>query len=123
MSRYLREFGAAMACYALVLVISLQMLSSDELGAAARVVISIAPVLPCLLLCWAVVRQMRRMDELQLRIQFEALGFAFAASALLTFSYGFLENVGLPKLSLFVVWPLMAAMWMLGLLLASRRYR
>lgn len=123
MSRYLREFGAAMACYALVLVISLQMLSIDGLGAAARIVIGIAPVLPCLLLCWVVVRQMRRMDELQLRIQFEALGFAFAASALLTFSYGFLENVGLPKLSLFVVWPLMAVMWMLGLLLASRRYR
>lgn len=123
MNPYLREFGLAMGCYMLVLLISLLMLSLDGLGVATRIAISVAPVVPCLLVCWAVVRQMRRMDELQLRIQFEALGFAFAASALLTFSYGFLENVGLPKLSLFVVWPLMAAMWMLGLLIASRRYR
>ena len=28
-----------------------------------------------------------------------ALGFAFAASALLTFSYGFLENVGFPHIT------------------------
>lgn len=123
MNRYLREFGAAMLAYVIVLVASLLMLNGSDLMPAAQVAISLAPVVPCVLVCWAVVRQLRRLDELQLRIQFEALGFAFAASALLTFSYGFLENVGLPKLSLFVVWPLMAVMWMLGLLIASRRYR
>ncbi|WNW11055.1 hypothetical protein RRX38_07780 [Pseudomonas sp. DTU_2021_1001937_2_SI_NGA_ILE_001] len=123
MNRYLREFAAALVAYVAVLILSLAALARADLSAAARAAISLAPMLPGLLLCWAVVRQLRRLDELQLRIQFEALGFAFAASALLTFSYGFLEIAGLPKLSLFVVWPLMAVMWMLGLLIAARRYR
>lgn len=123
MNRYLREFAAALVAYVAVLILSLAALARADLSAAVRAAISLAPMLPGLLLCWAVVRQLRRLDELQLRIQFEALGFAFAASALLTFSYGFLEIAGLPKLSLFVVWPLMAVMWMLGLLIAARRYR
>lgn len=123
MNRYLCEFAAALVAYVAVLILSLAALARADLSAAARAAISLAPMLPGLLLCWAVVRQLRRLDELQLRIQFEALGFAFAASALLTFSYGFLEIAGLPKLSLFVVWPLMAVMWMLGLLIAARRYR
>lgn len=123
MNRYLREFAAALVAYVAVLILSLAALARADLSAAVRAAISLAPMLPGLLLCWAVVRQLRRLDELQLRIQFEALGFAFAASALLTFSYGFLEIAGLPKLSLFVVWPLMAVMWLLGLLIAARRYR
>ena len=63
------------------------------------------------------------MDEMHLRIQFEALGFAFAASALLTFSYGFLENVGFPHLSWLMVWPAMGVMGIIGLAVARRRYQ
>ena len=74
-------------------------------------------------MCWAIVRMMRTLDEMHLRIQFEALGFAFAASALLTFSYGFLENVGFPHISWICVWPVMGLMWMIGLALARRRYQ
>jgi hypothetical protein len=66
---------------------------------------------------------MRRMDELQMRIQFEALGFAFAGTAILTFSYGFLEGLGYPKLSMFMVWPILAVLWVVGLVLARRRYQ
>ncbi len=55
-------------------------------------------MIPVGLFCWTVVRDMRRLDEMYLRIQFEALGFAFAASALLTFTYGFLETVGAPHI-------------------------
>ena len=88
-----------------------------------RTLISVAPVVPAGLMCWAIVRQMRRLDEMHLRIQFEALGFAFAASALLTFSYGFLENVGFPHITWHWVWPVMGLMWILGLAIARRRYQ
>ena len=65
---------------------------------------------------------MGRLDELQRRIQFEAIAFAFAGTALLTFSYGFVENVGFPHLSWFFVWPIMAILWIIGLGIATRRY-
>ena len=97
MKRYYIEMGAALALYTILLTGSLTLLQHlENASTALRIVITLAPVLPAGLMCWAIVRNLRRMDEMHLRIQLEALGFAFAASALLTFSYGFLENVGFP---------------------------
>ena len=42
---------------------------------------------------------------------------------MLTFSYGFLEGLGYPKLSMFTVWPILAVLWVVGLVLARRRYQ
>ena len=50
------------------------------------------------------------------------LGLSIAATALLSFGYGFLEGLGYPRLSMFGVWPLMAVLWLIGLALAGRRY-
>ncbi|MFJ3371644.1 hypothetical protein [Pseudomonas sp. NPDC086251] len=124
MRRYYYELGAALALYAVFLVVSLTLLQHQEnFGLPLRIAITLAPVIPAGLMCWAIVRNLRRMDEMHLRIQFEALGFAFAASALLTFSYGFLENVGFPHLSWLMVWPVMGLMWIIGLMVARRRYQ
>lgn len=124
MKNYLYELGAALAVYMAVLIGSIIALKYlESAGFMVRAAISIAPIIPAGFMCWAIVRQLRRLDEMHLRIQFEALGFAFAACALLTFSYGFLENVGAPHLPWFWVWPLMGLMWMVGLLLAKRRYQ
>jgi peptidoglycan biosynthesis protein MviN/MurJ (putative lipid II flippase) len=124
MKRYAWELGASLALYGLVLTASLLALRGDAIAhEGLRLAISLAPMVPCGLTCWALLRQMRRLDELGLRIQFEAVGFAFAATAMLTFGYGFLENVGFPRLSLFVVWPLMASCWGAGLALSTWRYR
>ena len=71
-------------------------------------------------LAW--VRYYRRVDELQQRIALEALAFAFGGTALITFGYGFLDEAGLPHLSWFWVWPIMAALWIVGGQLAKRRW-
>lgn len=124
MKSYFYELGAALALYMLVLTASLLLLiQHQDSGLFLRVIITLAPVIPAGLMCWAIVRQLRRLDEMHLRIQFEALGFAFAASALLTFSYGFLENIGAPHIPWLWVWPVMAVMWMIGLLIARTRYQ
>lgn len=80
-------------------------------------------MIPAATMAWGILRELRRMDELQLRIQLEALGFSFAGTAILTFSYGFLEGLGYPRLSMFTVWPILATPWIVGLVLARRRYR
>lgn len=124
MKRYYYEMAASLGLYALVLVVSLVLLRhQQDLNLPLRIFITLLPMAPAGLMCWAIVRNMRRMDEMHLRIQFEALGFAFAASALLTFSYGFLENVGFPHISWLWVWPVMGAMWMIGLGIARHRYQ
>jgi Kef-type K+ transport system membrane component KefB len=72
----------------------------------------------------ALARPMRQMDELQRRIQLEALALAFAGTAILATSYGFLINAGLPEIDWGEwIWPGMCVLWAIGFVIAGRRYR
>jgi hypothetical protein len=69
-------------------------------------------------------RSIRRLDELQQRIQLHALAIAFAGTGLLATAYGFLVNAGLPDIDWGeIVWPAMVGLWVIGLIIANRRYR
>jgi hypothetical protein len=121
--RYIAELSASIAAYVTVLMLSITIQIHAPPAAAWRPAIVLLPMLPAATVCWVVLRQLHRMDELQRRLQFEALAFAFAGTALMTFSYGFLEGAGCPRLSMFTVWPLMAVLWIIGLLINQRRYQ
>lgn len=118
---YAKEFGLAMLAYAATLVLSIVLINAAP-TAPWRYAVALLPMIPAVGVLVAVLRQLRRMDELQRQIQFEALAFAFAGTALITFGYGFVENVGLPHLSWFFVWPIMAVLWVIGSAIAARRY-
>lgn len=122
MRPYFRELGGSLVAYVVLLVGSILVLKQGVPAAPWRELLALAPMLAGIAICWAIVRELRRMDELQMRIQLEALGFAFAGTALVSFSYGFLEGLDYPRLSMFTLWPLMAVLWVVGLLLARRRY-
>jgi len=119
---YLKEFGSAMIAYAVILPLSIVLIEAYP-TTPWRVAFALAPVLPIALVLRAVLRGVARMDELQRRIQFEALVMAVSGAIVLTFAYGALQNVGLPALNLMVVTPLLVALWGGALTLASRRYR
>ncbi|MEO7001308.1 MAG: hypothetical protein ABI068_05885 [Ktedonobacterales bacterium] len=118
---YAIEFGGAMVAYAVVLIIAITVLNANPHG-AWRPFVAVAPVIPAIFGVLAFVRFLRRMDELQRRIQLEALGLSFAATAILTFAYGFLEFVGFPAVNFVWVFPVMIMIWGLGLAVAARRY-
>lgn len=85
---------------------------------------ALVPMIPAILAGFASLDGYRAMDELQRRIQSEGIIFAFFITAIVTFSYGFLEAyAGFPKQSMFFVWPVLALSWCLGSYLATRRYR
>jgi hypothetical protein len=88
-----------------------------------RFAISLLPVLPVLFLIASITRYLSGIDELQQRIQLQAIGFAAGATGLLTFAYGFLELVGFPRFSTLLVFPMLVMLWGLGLWYFSRRYR
>jgi hypothetical protein len=119
---YVLEVGGAMLAYGIVLVVSLTLLNAHP-HAGWRVPVALAPLAPTVYAIWAYVRFLGRMDELQRRIQLDALALACGGTGLLTFSYGFLENVGLPPISLIWVFPLLMALWGLGGAVASWKYR
>ncbi|WP_169052668.1 hypothetical protein [Pseudooceanicola onchidii] len=113
----------SLAAYIVVLVISLRLLGRGIDSRVLATAISLAPMIPACILALSIVRATRRADEMQQRIQLEAVTMAFVGTALITFSYGFLENVGFPRLSAFAIWPLMAVLWMIGGVIAALRYR
>lgn len=121
--RYLVELGGAMALYAVLLVGANLLERAWQPAGAARVALSLVPMLGALAAAAAIMRGLWRMDELQRRIQFDAIAMAFLATALITFGWGFVENDGVPRLRAFMVWPIMADCWMLALVVAVRRYR
>lgn len=121
--RYFLELGSALLAYALLLVGSITLLQNHDPGSPWREMLALSPLLGGFLAIWAILRALRRMDELQRRVQLEALVIAFTGTAILSFAYGFLEGLGYPRLSLFVVWPVMALLWILGAAWAARRYR
>lgn len=110
MRLYFKELAGALALYAIVLIVALiygQRLSPGPL----QTVVFISPMLPVLLAIWAIVRQVRRSDEFIRKTTMEHIAIAAAVTAGWTFTYGFLENAGYPRLSMFTVWPVMGAVW------------
>lgn len=121
MNRYVVEFGGAMLAYVVLLPLSIFAYRAVD-QEALRASIAVIPVIPTVFGLVAIVRAIRRMDELERRVHFEAVAFAFAATALLTFTYGLLENLAFPRISLVWILPLMIALWALGQAFARRRY-
>jgi hypothetical protein len=119
---YLKEFGAAMVAYVVVLFASIPLVNAN-LGSPIVYPLALAPMVPALFAVLAVVRATACVDELQRRMQLEALAFAFAGTAIVTFSYGMLGFVGVPQANWTLVWPIMGLLWLVGGVLAQRRYR
>jgi len=107
---YLLELGGSFALYGAVLAASVTYVNSMP-DSPLRTAISVSPMLPLMLGICAVVRQFRRIDEYLRLKSMEDVLIAAAVTAGATFTYGFLENVGFPRLSMFTVWPLMGGVW------------
>lgn len=107
---YLLELIGAIALYSVLLGLSLTFGQRMSQG-ALQTAIFLCPMAGFLLVVWAVVRQIRRSDEFMRKTTLEYVAIAAAVTAGWTFTYGFLENAGYPKLSMFTVWPVMGTVW------------
>ncbi len=71
---------------------------------------------------WAFVRFLREADELQRKIQLEALGWGFGCGALFMIGYRLLERVGLPRLDSSDPLLVMVLVWAGATWILARRY-
>ena len=116
------QFAFAVLAFLMILVGSVTVLQAN--GALTwRYLIAAAPAVPAGLVIWLFVRALSRLDEVQKRVQVQALGFSLAATALLTFGYGFLEGIGWPAMNGTLILPLMALLWGVGMIAIALRYR
>ncbi|MEW6405636.1 MAG: hypothetical protein AB1649_27900 [Chloroflexota bacterium] len=123
--RYLRQFIYSMIAYVLTLIPSIMLITmySDMPINPSIVVTALAPVIPVVFMIVFFLRYLSQIDELQQRIQLLAIGFAAGTTGLLAFTYGFLENIGFPSISMIWVFPAMVFLWGIGLAFISRRYQ
>ena len=116
------QFGFAILAYLMVLLGAVTVVQANS-AALWKYYLLLLPVVPAALVIWLTVRALGRLDELQKRMQMQALGFSMAGTGVLTFGYGFLEGAGLPNLNSTFVLPVMGLLWGLGLLVLSLRHR
>jgi hypothetical protein len=108
--RYMGEMLVTLFLYAVILISSVKAAEHMQEG-LARTLVVVSPMIPFLLMVGALVRHFRRVDE-YVRLQaLENIVIAAGVTAGWTFTYGFLEGVGFPKLSMFTVWPVMGIVW------------
>ena len=103
-----------------------EFLERTQLPTSLRVLIALVPVPATAALLFALIRSIRKLDELQVRIQLEALAVAYPLAMLLLMTLGLLQlAVTLSPLdwSYRHVWPFLAIFYVAGLALANRRYR
>jgi hypothetical protein len=90
---------------------------------ALRTLIALLPMLPIAWVGIIIMRFIRSLDELQQKIQLEAVIFSAVMTGLLTGAYGFMEGVGYPELDTIWVLPMLMVLWVVGQALARRRYQ
>lgn len=120
--RYARDFGIAMTAYVVLVPVSVWLCKTNQTS-ALRYLFASLPVLPAAVAMWASVRAIRNLDELQRRIEMEAQAFAFVGTCLLTLTWGFMQNAGIPQADIVWVAPLLIALRSIGQMISSRRYR
>jgi hypothetical protein len=101
--RYFLELGGSMALYVLAIAGPLSLAGSMEQG-LARTLLLVAPAISVFVVVWVIARQFRRMDEFVRLRSLEGIAVAGAVTAGLALTYGLLETVGFPRLSMFWVW-------------------
>jgi len=121
--RYQIELGIALVIYFVLVVGSNWIYNAFHPEGALKYAVAVLPMLGVIAMVAAVLRHVRRLDELQRRATLEALAFAFSVSAFGFFAWGFAETAGAPKLPTFAIWPIMAGAWVIGGFIAHRRYR
>lgn len=110
--KYSHELSLSILTYIIVLFVSIYFAKKMEDG-LVRTLLVLTPTIPALGTFWAIIRHFQRLDE-YLRIWLlEVVAIAGGITVFFSFSYGFLEGIGYPKLSGFVIYGIFMGSWLL----------
>jgi hypothetical protein len=107
---YRFELWSAVAVYAVLLFASIYF-GRRMPESLLRTVVMIVPMIGFGLMIRAIARHIARIDEYQRQRLLETIALSAAITGAVTFTYGFLETAGFPRLSMFTVWVIMGASW------------
>ena len=105
---YTLELMIALAVYTVLLMAAIRYGRPMEDG-WLRTLVLVSPMLGFGLMIRTIVRHFARIDEYQRMRMLENLAVATAITGAVTFTYGFMETAGFPRLSMFYVWVVMCS--------------
>lgn len=112
--------------FAIIFAGSVYILSSQDLSVSITVLTIVINVIVFGIYTLKFIQSIRLLDEVQIRIQLEAVTIAFALSLLTVMVLGLaglVENLGLNNISYLYIFPLFFAWYFLGFLISKYRYR
>ncbi|KJV33312.1 hypothetical protein VI08_11040 [Luteibacter yeojuensis] len=121
--RYLREFFPAMAGYVVLIFASVYWLKTLD-GTLARAVVTLLPAIPIAFVIRAMVRVIRDQDELERRIDLEAIAISGGIGCFGFFTYGLLLNakvLAMPPAAAVAIWVFPIFMGLFGIAKCSMR--
>lgn len=120
--RFLKAFGTSMAGYIAMVPVSIWLLKGHE-HSPLKFLFAALPVLPSAFIMWAIIRFVRSLDELHRRIHLDGMAFSFLGTCLISLTWGFLQDAGLPRADVIWVPLLLVLLWAIGLNVARQRYQ
>lgn len=124
--RYLRALWPALIGYTLALFAAIFLIKRGIESVPLRALVAVLPVLPIGMMMLAALRYLREIDELQRRIETDAIGVASLLVSLLYFAGGMLQKAKVIDLDAGVamiwVFPLLCATYGIAKMVVTRRY-
>ena len=125
--RYLRALWPALALYSLTLFASIFLIRRGIESVPLRGLVAVLPVLPIGWMMLAALRYLREIDELQRRIETEAIGIASLLVAVLYFAGGLLQMAKVIDIEAGVamiwVFPSLCLVYGVAKMILARRYQ
>jgi hypothetical protein len=121
-----RRIGLSAGLWLSLFFVARMMLELTGLPAWQRIALAMLPLPAFVWFIWEFTRAVSEADELERRIQLEALAVAFPLTLLLIMTLGLLQvAIELPKedWSYRHIWPLVYVFYLVGLTRARRRYQ
>ena len=124
--RYLRALWPTMIVYSLTLFASIFLVKRGIESVPLRGIVAVLPVLPIAMMMLAALRYLREIDELQRRIETEAIGAASLLVSLLYFAGGMLQKAKVidfdSAAAMIWVFPLLCGTYGIAKMVMTRRY-
>jgi uncharacterized protein YebE (UPF0316 family) len=97
-------------------------LINHDIGGSYQTLIALAPTIPLFIFILAIAKAIASLDELQRRIQIEAIAIGFGLTVLVSSTIGLLGLTGFPQPDWIFVSVIMVFSWLVGKLWTRWKY-
>lgn len=119
---YRKELSLSVIAYMIVLFGSIYIAKPMPDG-IFKSLVAMTPIIPGSFTLWAIIRHMNRFDEFMRVYLLEIIATAGGVTAFISFTYGFAEGIGFPRLSGFVYYAIFMIAWLIILMLRKLKER